>query len=201
MSRAAGLTLHWFAGVRTHDSTNNFKLYTRSFLDADHDREPGRLRAGARVDGEGDARPAGRWPRCRPRGAIGPPGRATSSSGSGYRITCAGTGGRSSVGGGLSGGFGHALNALGWARARARAGVRSPPGSPVASGSPTRCTARSWPARPRRRAARRPARRASISGDGGAAATRLRKNTTLNASHHQRVGRCDSSSTGMISAA
>jgi glycosyltransferase involved in cell wall biosynthesis len=34
MSRAAGLTLHWFAGVRTHDSTNNFKLYTRSFLDA-----------------------------------------------------------------------------------------------------------------------------------------------------------------------
>jgi dolichol-phosphate mannosyltransferase len=34
MSRAAGLTLHWFAGVRTHDSTNNFKLYSRSFLDA-----------------------------------------------------------------------------------------------------------------------------------------------------------------------
>jgi glycosyltransferase involved in cell wall biosynthesis len=34
MSRAAGLTLHWFAGVRTHDSTNNFKLYTRRFLDA-----------------------------------------------------------------------------------------------------------------------------------------------------------------------
>ena len=34
MSRAAGLTLHWFAGVRTHDPTNNFKLYRRSFLDA-----------------------------------------------------------------------------------------------------------------------------------------------------------------------
>jgi len=34
MSRAAGLTLHWFAGVHTHDSTNNFKLYTRRFLDA-----------------------------------------------------------------------------------------------------------------------------------------------------------------------
>jgi glycosyltransferase involved in cell wall biosynthesis len=33
MSRAAGLTLHWFAGVGTHDSTSNFKLYTRSFLD------------------------------------------------------------------------------------------------------------------------------------------------------------------------
>lgn len=33
MSRAAGLTLHWFAGVPTHDPTNNFKLYRRSFLD------------------------------------------------------------------------------------------------------------------------------------------------------------------------
>jgi dolichol-phosphate mannosyltransferase len=34
MSRAAGLTLHSFAGVPTHDPTNNFKLYSRSFLDA-----------------------------------------------------------------------------------------------------------------------------------------------------------------------
>ena len=33
MSRIAGLTLHWFAGVRTHDPTNNFKLYARRFLD------------------------------------------------------------------------------------------------------------------------------------------------------------------------
>ncbi len=29
----AGLTLHWFAGVPTHDPTNNFKLYSRRFLD------------------------------------------------------------------------------------------------------------------------------------------------------------------------
>lgn len=34
MSRAAGLTLHWFAGVPTHDPTNNFKLYRRSFLES-----------------------------------------------------------------------------------------------------------------------------------------------------------------------
>lgn len=34
MSRTAGLTLHWFAGVPTHDPTNNFKLYTRSFLES-----------------------------------------------------------------------------------------------------------------------------------------------------------------------
>jgi len=34
MSRTAGLTLHWFAGVATHDPTNNFKLYSRRFLDA-----------------------------------------------------------------------------------------------------------------------------------------------------------------------
>jgi len=34
MSRVAGLSLHWIAGVRTHDPTNNFKLYRRSFLEA-----------------------------------------------------------------------------------------------------------------------------------------------------------------------
>jgi glycosyltransferase involved in cell wall biosynthesis len=34
MSRTAGLTLHWFAGVPTHDPTNNFKLYSQRFLDA-----------------------------------------------------------------------------------------------------------------------------------------------------------------------
>ena len=33
MSRTAGLTLHWFAGVPTHDPTNNFKLYSRDFLE------------------------------------------------------------------------------------------------------------------------------------------------------------------------
>jgi dolichol-phosphate mannosyltransferase len=33
LSRAAGLSLHWFAGVPTHDATNNFKLYSRRFLD------------------------------------------------------------------------------------------------------------------------------------------------------------------------
>jgi dolichol-phosphate mannosyltransferase len=34
MSRTAGLTLHLFAGVPTHDPTNNFKLYSRRFLDS-----------------------------------------------------------------------------------------------------------------------------------------------------------------------
>ena len=34
MSRAAGLSLHHLAGVRTHDPTNNFKLYRRTFLAA-----------------------------------------------------------------------------------------------------------------------------------------------------------------------
>lgn len=34
MSRTAGLTLHWLAGVPTHDPTNNFKLYSRRFLDS-----------------------------------------------------------------------------------------------------------------------------------------------------------------------
>jgi dolichol-phosphate mannosyltransferase len=34
MSRLAGLTLHWLARVPTHDPTNNFKLYSRRFLDS-----------------------------------------------------------------------------------------------------------------------------------------------------------------------
>jgi dolichol-phosphate mannosyltransferase len=34
MSRMAGLTLHWFARVPTHDPTNNFKLYSRAFLES-----------------------------------------------------------------------------------------------------------------------------------------------------------------------
>lgn len=33
MSRFAGLTLHWFAGVPTHDATNSFKLYRKSYLE------------------------------------------------------------------------------------------------------------------------------------------------------------------------
>jgi glycosyltransferase involved in cell wall biosynthesis len=34
LSRTAGLTLHWFGDVATHDPTNNFKLYSRRFLDS-----------------------------------------------------------------------------------------------------------------------------------------------------------------------
>jgi len=34
LSRIAGLSLHWLAGVPTHDATNNFKLYSRRFLDS-----------------------------------------------------------------------------------------------------------------------------------------------------------------------
>ncbi|HET7702248.1 MAG TPA: glycosyltransferase, partial [Candidatus Limnocylindrales bacterium] len=34
LSRVAGLSLHHVAGVPTHDPTNNFKLYRRSFLEA-----------------------------------------------------------------------------------------------------------------------------------------------------------------------
>jgi dolichol-phosphate mannosyltransferase len=34
LSRMAGLSLHWFAGVPTHDPTNNFKVYSRRFLDS-----------------------------------------------------------------------------------------------------------------------------------------------------------------------
>lgn len=33
MSRTAGLTLHFLAGIATHDSTNSFKLYRKTFLE------------------------------------------------------------------------------------------------------------------------------------------------------------------------
>lgn len=32
LSRTAGLTLHWFAGIPTHDATNNFRAYNRRIL-------------------------------------------------------------------------------------------------------------------------------------------------------------------------
>lgn len=34
LSRMAGLSLHWFAGLPTHDVTNSYKLYRREILDA-----------------------------------------------------------------------------------------------------------------------------------------------------------------------
>ena len=34
LSRVAGLSLHWFAGVATHDATNNFKAYSKRFLES-----------------------------------------------------------------------------------------------------------------------------------------------------------------------
>jgi len=33
MSRMAGISLHWLAGLPTHDPTNNFKAYRREFLE------------------------------------------------------------------------------------------------------------------------------------------------------------------------
>jgi dolichol-phosphate mannosyltransferase len=33
LSRSAGLTLHWLAGLPTHDPTNSFKAYSKAFLD------------------------------------------------------------------------------------------------------------------------------------------------------------------------
>jgi hypothetical protein len=34
LSRCAGLSLHWVAGIPTHDSTSNFRLYGKDLLDA-----------------------------------------------------------------------------------------------------------------------------------------------------------------------
>ena len=34
LSRTAGVSLHWLAGLPTHDPTNSFKAYRKDFLDA-----------------------------------------------------------------------------------------------------------------------------------------------------------------------
>ena len=62
------------------------------------DREHGGLRARPRADRQGHASPGAASPRSRRPGATGPPARATSSSASGCRTTCTGTGRRSAGG-------------------------------------------------------------------------------------------------------
>ena len=98
MSRTAGLTLHWFGGVATHDPTNNFKLYSRRFLDATPiESEAGfELALELTVKATLDRPP--RSPRCPRPGVTGRPARATSSSASGCRTTCTGTGSRCAIG-------------------------------------------------------------------------------------------------------
>ena len=103
LSRVAGLTLHWFAGVPTHDPTNNFKLYSRSLprCHADREHAPASslpLNSPSRRRWPGDA-----LPKCQPRGEIGPPVRATSSCANGFRTTCTGTAWRSSLDGSVGG--------------------------------------------------------------------------------------------------
>ena len=55
LSRSAGMTLHAFAGVDTYDPTNNFKLYSRRFLDSVTIESECRLRVRSRAHREGHA--------------------------------------------------------------------------------------------------------------------------------------------------
>jgi hypothetical protein len=55
MSRAAGLSLHWFARVPTHDPTNNFKLYSRRFLESTTIESTAGFELALELTGEGDA--------------------------------------------------------------------------------------------------------------------------------------------------
>ncbi len=94
MSRTAGLTLHWFGGVATHDPTNNFKLYSRRLLDS---TSPSRAGPGSSWRWSSRSRPrspAAASPRSPPPGVIARRARATSSSASGCRSTSTGTGWR-----------------------------------------------------------------------------------------------------------
>ena len=62
MSRCAGVTLHWFRRIPTHDATNAFKLYDSQVLKGHKHREQGGLRTQSRTDGESISR---RLPHCR----------------------------------------------------------------------------------------------------------------------------------------
>ena len=57
MSRTAGLTLHWFAGVADPRPDQQLQALLAPLPRRDHHREHGRLRAGPRADGQGDPRP------------------------------------------------------------------------------------------------------------------------------------------------
>ncbi len=46
LSRTSGLILHWFAGLPTHDPTNSFKLYRKTFLDLVHIESTGGFELG-----------------------------------------------------------------------------------------------------------------------------------------------------------
>ena len=93
MSRTAGLTLHWFGGVPTHDPTNNFKLYSRRFLDTVTIESTAgfELALELTVKATLARRRVAEVPR---PGATGPRVRATSVSASGCPTTCTGTGWR-----------------------------------------------------------------------------------------------------------
>ena len=53
LSRVAGLSLHWLAGLPTHDATNAFRAYRRSVLVETTDREPRGVRVLARDHRQG----------------------------------------------------------------------------------------------------------------------------------------------------
>ncbi len=49
LSRLAGLSLHWLAGLPTHDVTNSYKLYRRSILDSIHLESSGGFEIGSEI--------------------------------------------------------------------------------------------------------------------------------------------------------
>jgi dolichol-phosphate mannosyltransferase len=49
LSRLAGLSLHWLAGLPTHDVTNSYKVYRRSILDSIQLQSTGGFEIGAEI--------------------------------------------------------------------------------------------------------------------------------------------------------
>ena len=90
LSRAAGVSLHWLAGLPTHDATNAFRAYRRERPGRDPDREPGRVRLLAGDHRQGVRARAGGSPRSPRPGATAPRASPGSGSGPGCRTTSTG---------------------------------------------------------------------------------------------------------------
>ena len=91
MSRTAGVSLYWLAGLPTHDATNAFRAYRRSVLHGLPDREPGGVRLLAGDHGQGLSRRAAGSPRSPRPGATARRASRGSNCDNGCRITCDGT--------------------------------------------------------------------------------------------------------------
>jgi len=96
LSRAAGMSLHWLAGVPTHDVTNSFKMYRTAFLQSVTFESTGGFEIGMEAVVKAYVR-GGRIAEVPAPGRTASPANRDSACGGGCRSTCAGTSMRSAA--------------------------------------------------------------------------------------------------------